>query len=43
MAKKQFSTLDNEYELSFDQGTEVELVKNNNNNTSFFLTNNNNN
>ncbi|CAO3638936.1 unnamed protein product [Cunninghamella echinulata] len=25
MAKKQFSTLDNEYELQFDNGTEVEL------------------
>ncbi|KAF7726530.1 Replication factor A protein 1 [Apophysomyces ossiformis] len=25
MAKKQFSTLDNEYELSFDNGTEIEV------------------
>lgn len=28
MAKKQFSTLDNEYELSFDHTTEVEQVRN---------------
>lgn len=26
MARKQFSTLDNEYELSMDSGTEVQLV-----------------
>lgn len=28
MARKQWSTLDNEYELSLDNGTEVEVASN---------------